>query len=304
MKRNYTWIIAGLVLVFGIGLLVTTQTQWGGSKDKKLIIPEIEYELAGGPEEDVRGFGQRDIVDLAGMFPEDFFRNKKTEEKIVALTFDDGPDNVYTPQILDVLKKHDVKATFFLVGNRCDIYNDVVERLNKEGHVIGNHSMTHPNIMKMEPKEVMKELKDADQAIESIAGYKPILFRSPYGSLNPELLEMIADAGYKIISWDVDSLDWKGIPGEEVKLNIIENVQNGSIILQHSTAGKGKDLSGTVEALDEIITILKREDYQFVTVPELLDIEYKQSSTVAEQSPSEKSPKPAGEKVQTPTKRS
>lgn len=279
MPKKMMAAVLALVVVLGIGgLLFAGWGSWGESGDKKLIIPEKETELAGGPEDEVRGFGQRDIVDLASLFPEAFFRGLNTKEKVIALTFDDGPDQLYTPKILDVLKKHDAKATFFLVGNRLEAYEDVVQRIEKEGHIIGNHTMSHPNIMKIEPEEVLQELADCDQAIFDLVGYRPLLFRSPYGSLTPELVELISGKGYKIISWNVDSLDWKGIPAEEVKLNIIENVENGSIVLQHSMAGEGKDLSGTVEALDEILTILKRENYKFVTIPELLDLGYQQET--------------------------
>lgn len=262
MKRAYIFGILALLLVASL-LYGKTGYQFKN------------FELAGGSEQVKRGFPQREIVDLVSLFPNTFYRGAKTEDKKVALSFDDGPDKYYTVKILDVLKENDVPATFFLIGKRCKLYPDVVKRMQDEGHVIGNHTYNHPNIMKISEGKVRSELNDTSEIINDLVGYEPALFRSPYGSLDPKRVKLIANEGYKIIAWNVDSLDWKGLSAAEVKTNILENVVEGSIILQHSAGGKGEDLSGSVEALAEIIKVLKEDGYEFVTVDKLLDIPYK-----------------------------
>lgn len=236
---------------------------------------EREFELSGGSERDNRGFPQRKIVDLVSKFPDLFYRQGAGNEKKVALTFDDGPDSVYTPQILDILRDYKVKGTFFLIGNRADLFPEVVQRMVKEGHIIGNHSMTHPNIIKLNKEQTAKEIKECEDVLRSLTGYRTALFRSPYGSLNPEKVREIAQMKVKIIAWNVDSLDWKSLTAEQVKYNILENAREGSIILQHASGSKEENLTGSVAALKDVIEVLKKEGYQFVTVPELLDIPYK-----------------------------
>jgi peptidoglycan/xylan/chitin deacetylase (PgdA/CDA1 family) len=236
-----------------------------------------DFELRGGSERDNRGFPQRKNVDLSSMFPGLFFREGPKETKQVALSFDDGPDSQYTPQILDILSKNSVRATFFLIGNRAQILPEVVKRMVNEGHIFGNHSMTHPNIIKLDKAETAKEVNDAEAALASIAGYKPLLFRSPYGSLTPEKVQEIEKLGVKIIAWNVDSLDWKSLTAEQVKTNILENVKAGSIILQHCSGSREENLTGSVTALNDVIVTLKKEGYKFVTIPELLGIPYKKA---------------------------
>ena len=237
-------------------------------------IDSAAYRLDGGPERTGRGFPQREIIDLASEFPGIVYNQGDPSEKKVALTFDDGPDPDTTVQILDVLKEHDVKATFFVIGKRAEADEPVLKRMKDEGHIIGNHTWNHPNLMKLDKETITKELMETEDFVEKAVGYKMSLFRSPYGSLNRDNVKQVADLGYKIIAWNVDSLDWKSLSGEQVRTNILENVRNGSIILQHSAGGPGEDLSGTVEALPVIITTLKKEGYKFVTIPELLDIPY------------------------------
>ncbi|HHY60550.1 MAG TPA: polysaccharide deacetylase family protein [Clostridia bacterium] len=233
------------------------------------------YELEGGPERTGRGFPQREILDLASEFPGLVFNQGDPKEKKVALTFDDGPDAVTTVQILDILKEHNVKATFFVIGKRAEVDEAVLKRMADEGHVIGNHTWNHPNLMKLDEARIAEEILKVEELVEKVVGYRPKLFRSPYGSLSRENVKQVANLGCYIIAWNVDSLDWKGLSGEQVRTNILENIRNGAIVLQHSAGGPGEDLSGTVAALPVIITTLKKEGYQFVTVPELLNIPYK-----------------------------
>lgn len=244
-----------------------------------------EFSLEGGSERDTRGFPQRAIEDLSSEFPGLFLREGSRTEKKVALTFDDGPDSVYTPQILDILKQHNVKGTFFLIGNRAKLLPDVVKRMVQEGNIIGNHTMTHPDIMKLNEEETKQNILQGEAQLASLTGYKTALFRSPYGSLDSPKVKLIANLNYRIIAWNVDSLDWKSLSAEQVKYNILENVKEGSIILQHSAGGTGENLSGTVGALGDIITTLQKEGYKFVTVPELLNIPYQKTAAAPAPAP-------------------
>ncbi len=233
-----------------------------------------DFELAGGSERDNRGFPQREILDLTSMFPKLFYREGSTKEKRIALSFDDGPDSMYTPQILDILNEQKIKGTFFLIGKRAALFPDVVKRMVQEGHIVGNHTLNHPNIMKLNKEQTDKEILGSEEALLALIGYRTSLFRSPYGSLDPEKVRDIEALNYKIIAWNVDSLDWKSLTAEQVKSNILENVKAGSIILQHSSGSAKENLTGSVAALKDIIVTLKKDGYKFVTIPELLDIPY------------------------------
>ncbi|AUG59104.1 polysaccharide deacetylase family protein [Acetivibrio saccincola] len=192
--------------------------------------------------------------------------------KKVALTFDDGPDPRYTPQILDVLKKYNAKATFFLIGARAAAHRSITERIVKEGHAVGNHTYWHPNLTKEGVKRLEWEVKETENVLNEILGYRPSLFRSPYGSLDEELVEKLNEMGYSAIGWSVDSLDWMQLSPEQIEKNVLSNIHPGAIILMHDGGHWTMDLLGTVQSLDRIIPALQRDGVEFVTVPELINI--------------------------------
>lgn len=202
-------------------------------------------------------------------YPDIMLYKIETDRKIIALTFDDGPDQRFTPKILDVLNKHKVKGSFFLLGTRIEKYPDVARRIKSEGHEIGNHTYWHPDLTKSGKDNLIWEIEKNEQAIRSVIGIKTDLFRAPYGALNEELVETLGEKGYRGIGWSVDSEDWKSLTAKEIKQNIIQFVHPGAIILLHSAGHWTQDLSGTVEAIDELIPILKNRGYEFVTVSDL-----------------------------------
>lgn len=268
MKKNYG-LLTMMILLLSLAIFAVKGDIF---RKPQQIMPE-DLDLAGGPEKEVRGFPKREMVDLITMYPELFIASGDSEEKKVALTFDDGPDDIFTPQILDVLKEKNVKATFFVIGKRAEGYPKVMRRIVDESHLVGNHTWSHPNIMKISLEDAKQEVLKTEKLLKSYcddSADRIKIFRSPYGSIDPERVEFISNIGYKIIAWNVDSLDWKGLSAEEVKTNVLENVTEGSIILQHSAGGEGEDLSGSVEALPEIIDVLKEEGFEFVTVDEIL----------------------------------
>lgn len=247
---------------------------------QRLNTPQVDeenklYVLEGGSETEVREPHPVSNDQLQKMFPNVLFLHGSRDQNKVALSFDDGPDMRFTPLVLDVLKKHDVKATFFLMGSRAKEHEDIVRRIHEEGHAIGNHTYWHPNLPKEELERLDWEVRETEKVIENIVGYKPKLFRSPYGALNEEMLKTLDQLGNKVIGWDVDSLDWKQLPTDVIEDNILSNVSPGSIILMHDGGDWTMNLMGTVESLDRVITKLKEDQIKFVTIPELLDLPLK-----------------------------
>lgn len=218
-------------------------------------------------------------------------RTRGPRIKQVALTFDDVPDPRFTPQILNVLKKNEVKATFFIVGARAAKHPGLVKRILRDGHSIGNHSYNHPDFSRLGLNAFRSQITRTGNILYRIAGFKPRLIRPPYGAITENQIKWAAASGYTIVNWNVDSLDWKGLPKEEVKRNILSHTGRGSIILMHGGGGVGSNLSGTIGALPEVIRNLRNRGYTFVTVPELLGIpENKTASSVSKRAASRHHP--------------
>ncbi|MFD0693103.1 polysaccharide deacetylase family protein [Paenibacillus sp. GCM10027628] len=192
------------------------------------------------------------------------------KERKIALTFDDGPDNKYTPKILDILKKYNIQATFFVVGEHAEKYPEVIKRIAQEGHVIGNHTWDHQDLVHLPNDQIQDEIKKTDDMIKSITGQPPALFRAPYGAVSQDVKEDAALSGHRIIGWSVDTLDWDGKSVNQIMAAVKKEAAPGAIVLQHSAGGKNGNLSNTLEALPQIITYLQKSGYSFVTVPDLL----------------------------------
>lgn len=211
------------------------------------------------------------LSQLLHKYPETF-KTKGPQSKVIALTFDDVPDPRFTPQLLDVLKAYHVKATFFVVGSRAQKHPALVKRMIREGHAVGNHSYNHPQFVKLNMHDFRAQIIQTENIIQTLAGYKPKLIRPPYGDISEPQLKWAKYHGYKLVNWNVDSLDWKGLSKTQVRNNILAHAGKGAIILQHGGGGHGSNLSGTIEALPEVITILRKRGYTFVTVPQLLHV--------------------------------
>lgn len=231
-----------------------------------LMNPGRVPDLAGGLEQDNRFIGEEDLERL---YPDIILRAKRDAGKIICLTFDDGPDDLFTPDILDVLKEKNVKATFFLIGNRVEEYPEVTRRIVDEGHEIGNHTYSHPNTGKPMGQRLKEEIDNMEKTLAPFGVATSYLFRPPYGALSvPAVLE-IANFGYRVAMWSIDSLDWRGLSKDEVINNIMTQVGPGKVVLQHSAGGPGEDLTGSVEALPVIIDRLAQDGYKFVTFSEM-----------------------------------
>jgi peptidoglycan/xylan/chitin deacetylase (PgdA/CDA1 family) len=185
----------------------------------------------------------------------------------IALTFDDGPSAKLTPKLLDLLAAHHIKATFFVIGQNVAENPEITARAAREGHEIGNHSWSHPNLAKMSDDAVRRELRKTDDAIRSAIGKPPTLLRPPYGSITSRQKRWIGDEfGYKIVLWDVDPLDWRRPGPAIVRDRILRNTRPGSIVLSHDIH------PGTIEAMPSTIEQLEAKGFKFVTVSELISM--------------------------------
>lgn len=212
------------------------------------------------------------LSQLRAKYPDDFKLSGTAKEKSIALTFDDGPDERFTPQVLDMLKAYGVKATFFVLGKKAEAHPAIVKRMIREGHIVGNHSYRHPLFTKLPVDQFAQEIGQTEEVLNRLIGYRPKLLRPPYGEIDEEQLLWAKNSGYVVVNWNVDSLDWKNLNEEQVSGNILGHTKAGAIVLQHSAGGGSQDLSGTVKALPGIITKLRGQGYKLVTIPELLHV--------------------------------
>lgn len=210
--------------------------------------------------------------ELERQFEGVFVLSASRDVRKVALTFDDVPDPRFTGQVLDVLKKKQVTATFFVMGTRSQKHPALLRRIVREGHNVGNHSYSHPDFSKLPLEKVQQQITRAEGIIASTIGYAPRLVRPPYGEIMPEQLEWAKAQGYTVVNWDVDSADWRQLTANEVFRNVTRAVRPGSVILMHAGGGEGQSLAGTVKALPRIIDWLREHHYEPVALTELIGI--------------------------------
>lgn len=207
-----------------------------------------------------------------------------TDEKLIALTFDDGPDEDFTPQILDILKKYNVKATFYVIGEKVQYNKKIIKRQYEEGHEIGNHTYTHINVSKNGYNKIKKEIGDTQSAVKSVTGIYPKTFRPPYRAISKDMCDIIKEKDMNIVLWSyVDARDWESPGVCSIVKSIESGIQNGCIILLHDYNKIRVPKSQTIEALDIIIPNLLEKGYKFVTISEL--IEHLEKNTNNEKAP-------------------
>lgn len=189
-----------------------------------------------------------------------------TEEKKVALSFDAAWGNEDTRNILEILKKHDVRVTFFMTGEWMGKYPDDVKAILADGHDLGNHSENHKQMSQLTAEQCRTEIQKAHTRIKELTGVEMTLFRPPYGDYNNTLVEVTNELGYHCIQWDIDSLDWKDYGTDAIVNKVLnhKHLGNGSIILMHNGA------KYTPAALEAVILGLKEQGYELVPISELI----------------------------------
>ena len=186
------------------------------------------------------------------------------DDMCVSLTFDAAWGNEDTQQLIDILGKYGVKATFFVVGDWVSKYPESVKALSDAGHEIMTHSDDHAHFSQLSSEKIKENIKNSCDKIEKVTGIRPQLFRCPYGEYDDHVIQTLTDMGMKTIQWDVDSLDWKDLTADEIFQRVTSKTQAGSIILFHNAA------KNTPEALPSIIENLIGNGYRLVPVGELL----------------------------------
>lgn len=207
--------------------------------------------------------------DRAGAEPEEIIpvehlvlpEEEKTEKKRIALTFDDGPHPIYTPQMLELLKEEQVPATFFLLGENVELYGEVVKEIAKEGHLIGNHTYHHVQITSLSLEEACKEIQETSDLIEELTGTGTEYVRPPFGTWNTELEERL---NLIPVMWSIDTKDWTTQNVDWIVRETVKHAEDHDIILMHDS------YQSTVEAVERIIEQLEAEGFEFVTVDEII----------------------------------
>ncbi|MDR3559924.1 MAG: polysaccharide deacetylase family protein [Negativicutes bacterium] len=200
------------------------------------------------------------------------FSESKTTQKVVALTFDDGPYPPYTGQVLDVLKEFQVPATFFIIGQNAEKHPELVRRIVAEGHQIGNHTYNHLDLLKADRQAIAEQIDRTNKIIGTISGQTPRVVRPPHGFRDAVVIDVMAERGLKVVEWSVSSRDWTNPGADAIASRTISKVKNGSVILLHDGDGIAQKDSReqTVQATRQIIRELLAQGYKFVTVDEIL----------------------------------
>jgi peptidoglycan/xylan/chitin deacetylase (PgdA/CDA1 family) len=206
----------------------------------------------------------------------------ETSERVAAITFDDGPDPRGTPAILDTLARHDARGTFFVLGSNVLEHPELTRRMVAGGHVLGNHTNSHPCLPDLTPPQVARELAECRRAIVAVTGTAPRLMRPPFGAQRVDTWATARALGYLVIHWSSSGVDWEGHPGSVIAEHALAELTPGGIVLLHD-GWKPKpgappserdellaDRTPTVEGLEMILETKRREGFRFVTVPELL----------------------------------
>ena len=184
--------------------------------------------------------------------------------KVLSISFDAAWGNEDTQQLIDILAKYDIKATFFVVGQWVDKYPESVKALSDAGHEVMNHSNTHAHMSKLSRDEIIADVNAGNDKIEAVTGVRPTLIRPPYGEYDDNVVSAIRSMDMEPIQWDVDSLDWKDLSAPDITQRVTSKVQPGSIVLFHNAA------KHTPEALPGIIEALLQQGYTFVPISQLI----------------------------------
>jgi peptidoglycan-N-acetylglucosamine deacetylase len=203
------------------------------------------------------------------------FHGVKAGSKQIALTFDDGPNDPHTLNLLELLAKHNIPATFFLIGEYARKRPDIVTAIARQGHVIGNHTFTHPLLTFLPAAQIREEIMRCRDAINNAIGEHSNLFRPPWGSRRPGVFALVRRLGFEPIMWNISGKDWKSPSVEFIEREVTKKIRGGDVVLLHDGrhGAFGSDRSKTVAAVERLISRYQCEGYEFVTVPEMMRTE-------------------------------
>ena len=188
--------------------------------------------------------------------------------KQIALTYDDGPNDPHTLKLLEVLAKHDVRATFFMIGRFVRQRADIVREVARAGHVIGNHTFTHPLLIFESAAQTRTQLLECRSALQDAIGEHSNLFRPPFGGRRPATLRVARELGLETVMWNVTGYDWNAPPASEIQRKVVRQMRGGDVILLHDGGHRamGADRAQTVIATDNLIRRFRDQGLEFVTV--------------------------------------
>jgi peptidoglycan-N-acetylglucosamine deacetylase len=200
------------------------------------------------------------------------FTGSRHGSRQLALTYDDGPNDPHTQHLLDVLAKHSVHATFFLIGRYVKERPDIACEIVRAGHVVGNHTFTHPLLTFKSVTEIRTQLEQCRSALRDAIGVPSSLFRPPFGARRPAVLRVAREIGLAPVMWNVTGYDWTAPPAAEIERKLARQIHGGDVILLHDGGHQrmGADRSQTAIATDRLIARYKSEGYEFVTVPQMM----------------------------------
>jgi peptidoglycan-N-acetylglucosamine deacetylase len=192
--------------------------------------------------------------------------------KKLALSYDDGPNDAYTPRLLEVLARHSVHATFFLIGRYVRQVPEIARQIVDAGHIVGNHSFTHPLLTLKSAAGIREELSTCRSALQDAIGGKSNLFRPPFGGRRPAVLRVARELGLEPVMWNVTGYDWNAPPAAVIERKVANQIRGGDVVLLHDGGHKqmGADRSQTVLATDRLIERYKAEGFEFVTIPQMM----------------------------------
>jgi len=203
------------------------------------------------------------------------FTNVARGTKKIALTYDDGPNDPHTLRLLEVLARHEVRATFFMIGRYVRERPDIAREVVKAGHVVGNHTFTHPLLIFKQASEIAQEVSDCRSALEDAIGKHSNLFRPPFGGRRPATLRVARQLGLEPVMWNVTAYDWEAPPAAVIERTVTKQIRGGDVILLHDGGYRqmGADRSQSVLVTDHLIARYKAAGYDFITVSGMMGIQ-------------------------------
>jgi len=231
----------------------------------------LGFAIAAGAVVGASAVGYQSVAPTGQWFGRAFCRGQRGSKQ-VGLTFDDGPNDPHTFHLLDVLSRHNARATFFLIGRYVRQRPDIAVEIAKRGHIIGNHTFTHPLLILQSSAGIRTEITQCRDAIHDAVGKHSNLFRPPWGGRRPGVFRIIRKLGLEPVMWNVTGYDWKAPSAEFIERKVGPKIRGGDIILLHDGghAAFGTDRAATVTAVDRLLTRYTAEGYEFVSIPKMM----------------------------------